>query len=345
MDKETIYTEIQKMFGRGIVTLIGSGASCARGLPSMGQLATHLISNITRDLLVEADWEAWEPIAAQLGKGDGLEVALDIPHVPETLLNLIVRESGSCVAAAEAEEVEKLLAGETDNILGPLMQILLVTNDQPDVITTNYDRLIEIDAALHGIRVDTMFYGQTLGRLNEKLAREELMRFTRTQARARPRGEMSLRPHIRLAKPHGSLDWRLFDGAVIRTDFTTNTAARIITPGLSKYREGYERPFDDQRDRANRAINAATAFLTLGYGFNDPHLQTHLKTRFTEVPALVLAHRLTDSAKAYLTSNERAIGIESSPTAGQSVAHQAGEQMHLDGDLWQIENLISEVLT
>lgn len=311
----------------------------------MSQLATHLISSIKRDQLDDNDWTAWEPIAAQLKRGDGLETALNTPNVPDSLLNVIVRECGACVASAETEAIERLLTGSFVYSLGPLMKFLLITNEQPDVITTNYDRLIEVDAALHDIRVDTMFYGQTLGRLDKRLARQELTMVKRTPTNARTRHEEAVLPHIRLSKPHGSLDWRLFQGAVIRTEFTTSLAARIITPGSSKYREGYERPFDEQRARANRAINGATAFLTLGYGFNDPHLQTHLKTRFREVPALVLAHRLTGSAKEYLAGNARAIGLESSTTPGQTIAYQGREQMALTGDLWQIDNLISEVLT
>lgn len=311
----------------------------------MTALGNHLVSCIKQDQLTAEEWVSWEPIAEQLENGDGLETALDIPHVPDSLLDIIVRECGTCVASAESEAIEHLLAGNFVNSLGPLMRILLITNDHPDVITTNYDRLIEFDAALHEIRVDTMFYGQTLGRLDKRLARQELTHVKRTPSSTRTRHEESLLPHIRLSKPHGSLDWRLFQGAVIRTEFATNLTARIITPGSSKYRAGYERPFDDQRERANSAINGAESFLTLGYGFNDPHLQTHLRTRFQEVPALVLAHRLTDSAKEYLAGNARAIGLESSATPGQSIAHQGGETLPLVGNLWQIDNLISEVLT
>lgn len=345
MDKESLYTDIQKMFGRGIVTLIGSGASCARGLPSMGQLAGHLITAITEDKLSQADWAIWEPIATRLAKGDGLEAALELPYVSDSLLDVIVKESGTHVAAAESAAINDLLTGKSESVLGPLMQLLLVTGDQPDVITTNYDRLIEIDAALHEIPIDTMFYGQTVGRLDEHLARQELIRYSPRKARARSRSDLMIRPHIRLSKPHGSLDWRLLNGAVIRVDFATDAAFRIITPGSSKYREGYETPFDVQRDRANKAIDSATAFLTIGYGFNDPHLQTHLKTRFAQVPSLVLARSLTDSARSYLSMNDRAIGIECAPVAGRSVAHQSGGQLNLDGDLWQIEDLIREVLT
>lgn len=311
----------------------------------MGQLAAHLTASILPRQLSEPDRAFWEPIAAGLDNGDGLEIALDIPHVPDSLLARIVDESSKCVADAEAKSVEELLAGKTPNILGPLFEILLVTNDTADVITTNYDRLIEIDAALHGIRVDTMFYGHTLGRLDEKLARDELIEVRRGSARTRNRKDIGTRPHIRLSKPHGSLDWRIFNGDIVRMDFPIGQGARIITPGSSKYREGYERPFDDQRERANRAINSGTAFLALGYGFNDPHLQTHLQRRFKEVPALVLAHRLTASAKTYLSTNERAIGIESSGTPGTCIAHQGGEKIALQGDLWKIEELIKEILT
>lgn len=345
MDKESLYTDIQNLFGRGIVTLIGSGASCARGLPSMGQLADHLIATLTKDALSPTDWSIWEPIATRLARGDGLEAALELPHVPDSLLDVIVKESGTHVAAAESAAINDLMNGTAKSVLGPLLQLLLATGDESDVITTNYDRLIEVDAALHEVPIDTMFHGKTIGRLDENLARQELIRSSPRRVRARSRNDLVLRPHIRLSKPHGSLDWRLLNGGVVRVDFATDAAFRIITPGSSKYREGYETPFDVQRDRANKAIDAATGFLAIGYGFNDPHLQTHLKTRFAQVPSLVLARNLTTSARSYLSMNNRAIGIECAPASGQSVAHQSGEQLNLNGDLWQIENLIREVLT
>ena len=46
----------------------------------------------------------------------------------------------------------------------------------------------------------------------------------------------------------------------------------MITPGVNKYRAGYNSPFDKHRDLANDYIKNAGRLLVVGYGFNDAHL-------------------------------------------------------------------------
>ncbi|WP_193746858.1 SIR2 family protein, partial [Dietzia sp. UCD-THP] len=210
-------------------------------------------------------------------------------------------------------------------------------------ITTNYDRLIEIHAAHANVRVDTMYYGHTIGRLDAHLSREELLK-PETVAGKASSIQIRPRPHIRLAKPHGSLDWFSHDGRNYRSELPLPWAQQIIAPGGNKYRLGYEVPFDAQRTRANEAIANASALLFIGYGFNDEHLQTHLKRRFPDVPAVIISKSLTPNALEYLDMNSSAIGIEAAEDLASSLIRTDGKETEIDKALWQIDHLVEEVL-
>jgi hypothetical protein len=119
---------------------------------------------------------------------------------------------------------------------------------------------------------------------------------------------------------------------------------QIIAPGGNKYRLGYEVPFDAQRKRANEAIDNAAALLFIGYGFNDEHLQTHIRTRFAEVPSVVISRNLTDRARDYMNSNPAAVAIEMGATSETCLMTQGSELLEIPLPLWNLEDLAKEVL-
>lgn len=188
-----------------------------------------------------------------------------------------------------------------------------------------------------------MFYGHTIGRLDDALSRDELLQRLPTAGRA-ARLTVRPRPHIRLSKPHGSLDWFSHNGECLRSDLALSGPQQIIAPGGNKYRLGYEVPFDAQRKRANEAIDKAAALLFIGYGFNDEHLQTHIRTRFSEVPSVVISRNLTPNAREYLNLNPAAVSIEMGDTADECRMMQGTESLDIPLPLWNLEDLVKEVL-
>lgn len=345
VDVEGALSAIQAIFRPGVVVIVGSGASCAYGLPGMGDLASHLLSNIPhRDPPLHGDDAVeWKRISEGIEAGRGLEEALGPEGLPDTLADHLAACIAEFVGEAEMRAITSILGEPKPTAFGRLFAYALRTRAIVDVITTNYDRLIEVQAAKADIRVDTMYYGHTVGRLDSARSREELL-MPATSAGRRSLPRLEARPHLRLAKPHGSLDWFSHQGELLRTDFDLLAARQIIAPGVNKYRLGYEAPFDAQRNRANAAIGSASAFFIVGYGFNDDHLQTHLRTRFRQVPSIVLAKQLTIEAKTYLASNASSVGIESAAEPSRCHILQGGEQFELDRPLWQVETIVEEVL-
>lgn len=346
--QDSVYTYVQGLFQRGVVIIVGSGASCAYGLPSMGALAEHLNIAVP-ERISEDDVSAlreWERIATGLAAGEGLESALGEQPLPESLADVLTMAITDQVRHSEGAAIAAILEADQVSAFGRLFEHILRSATHADVITTNYDRLIEVHAARAGVRVDSMYYGHTIGRMDAALSREELY-----EARAAPagRGARSVtvrpRPHIRLAKPHGSLDWFAHDGQYYRSDLAIPGSRQIIAPGGNKYRLGYEVPFDQQRNRANLAIDGAASLLTVGYGFNDSHLQTHLSSRFAQLPAVVVSRSLTSNALSYLSSNPSALGIEATKDGAGCRVLQGGDDLELDLPLWDLEHLVKEVLS
>lgn len=345
ISQETAYRQIQDLFKRGIVTVVGSGASCAYGLPTMDELSTHVMSEAPR-LIEGHDTEVlaeWQSVEAALTNGDGLETALGKSEASEALSAIVAELVAECVLHRETNAVDRLLGSGEETAFGRLFRHLVSATPSADVITTNYDRLLEVHAAISDVRVDTMFYGHTVGRFGPDRSRSELSRVQVSSGRSRSIVASSY-PHIRLSKPHGSLDWYSRGLKHYRSDLTMAGARRIIAPGGSKYRLGYEAPFDSHRERANAAIDKAEALLFVGYGFNDEHLQTHVRARFPLIPSLIVSKELTPSAFEYLSLNSEAIGVEMGLRDGQSFVHQGPGRLEIDRPIWDLDSLLKEVL-
>ena len=220
-----------------------------------------------------AQWAKLAPIIA----ANGLEAAL-LAHAPTPALEVaIVARTADRIASREREIVAEIFAGKRTLRFTRLLAHLIKPQNGLPVVTTNYDRLIEIGAEEAGLGADTMFVGSFAGALDELESRWSFCR--NVSLRTNKQVIYRFRPRVKLFKPHVSLDWYHRDGMPVRYAGVLASPRLIITPGLNKFRSGYESPFDRHRDRANAAIDAAARFLILGYGFNDDHLETHLTPR------------------------------------------------------------------
>ena len=342
-DQDSILRAIQDTFGAGMVTLIGSGLSAASGLPSMADLATHLLNHVDLAQVAQekAAVTAWKQIKARLEDGQSLELALGREILPVALRVEISEQIVACIDPKERKAIQTLLATADPPPLARLLQLLMIKNPQAEVITTNYDRLIEISAITIRVRVDTQFYGHIIGRHNEKLSQEELLRPSGTPV-GKKRFTTVFRPHVRLSKPHGSLDWYDTGIGLIRSELPNEGERLVVVPGADKYRDGYNTPFQEHLARANKAITNATSFLMVGYGFNDDHLQTQLQKRFTAVPSVLISRTLTDKAHKYLRTNTQSIGLECDP-AGGAIAHRGSDKIPFSDPIWDLDIFLKKV--
>lgn len=343
MDLNELKLALQRHFTDGLVTIVGSGLSCAEGLPGMGELATHLRANIGSDLSAD-DEKLWAELS-QLIQIIGLEAAL-LAKPPSSALEVkIVAETGNLVAEREKAVIAEVFSGGRVLRFTRLLKHILKPTFGIPVVTTNYDRLVEIASEEANLGVDTLFVGQFAGHLNEQ---ESQLSFCREVSLKGRTVQYRYKPKVNLFKPHGSLDWYQRDEKPVRYSGDLAVPRLIITPGLNKFRNGYDSPFDRHRERANAAIDKATRFLIIGYGFNDDHLETHLTPRIKSgVPTLLLTHSLSENALALAQDYANIIAIqhsESGGVAGTAVFIEKAEYFFPTVSLWELGEFVTEVL-
>lgn len=343
MDIDTLKRRIQEHCTDGLVVVVGSGLSVAEGIPGMWSLARHLLTALPT--LLPSDSETvWAEIANDLENDIDLETALLSHEAGQELESLIMTQTASFLLEHERKVIEDVVVRGRMLRFSRLLSVLRKEPSGIPVITTNYDRLIEIAAEQAGVGIDSAFVGHRLGTFDAKRSRMSLCRDVSIVKNKRIRKEYC--DHIRLLKPHGSFDWFSTNSGPIRCSLRIEGGQRlIITPGLNKYRSGYDPPFDYHIGESNRAIDKGSRFLIIGYGFNDDHLQTHITPRLKNGdPAVIITRSLSEKAKELLPECSGTVAITKTATGDGTTVHTHNSQHEFpDIDIWDVEHLVTEV--
>ncbi len=344
MDVHKLKLDLQRHFTDGLVTIVGSGLSCAEGLPGMAPLGAHLNCRIPLLCDNEADSDLWTILSKKIPEL-GLEAAF-LQHPPSpTLEKHIASETAKLIAGEEEKVITSVFKKESTLRFTLLLKHILKNNNGIPIITTNYDRLIEIAAEEAGFGVDTLFTGNFSGHLSEKESKLGFCKDVKLQGK---RVIYNYRDRINLFKPHGSLDWYFRDDRPVRHAGNLDLPRLIITPGLNKFRNGYESPFDKHRERANAAIDLASRFLILGYGFNDDHLETHLTPKIRQGrPTLLLTRSLSPNALSIVSNNQNVTSLSYATKENQkgTLIHRQCEEHFIPNlDIWDLKSFVTEVL-
>lgn len=335
---------LQQHLSDGLVTIVGSGLSCAEGLPGMAELAGHLCNRIP-EIIPAEEIPEWDEIA-KLIDAEGLEAALLKRPPKRGMEAAIARTTTDLIAGRERKVIAEVFSGVRVLRLTRLIRQLLKPPSGLPIVTTNYDRLVELAAEEAGLGVDTMFFGRFAGVLNE---RESKLSFCRDASLKNKRVALQYRLRANVYKPHGSLDWYLRQGKPVQFSIELDDAPRlVITPGNNKFRNGYESPFDLHLGRANAAIDRATRFLILGYGFNDDHLETHLSPAIRAgKPTLLMTHTLTENARKLALGCGNVLALTSSTSGGvfgTEVFFNKSVHFFENLTIWDVDSFVSEVL-
>lgn len=310
----------------------------------MEELANHLCTEVGIGL-PSTDATAWAEIVPLI-RSKGLEAALLVKAPSTRLEAAIASATAELIVERERTIITEVFSGTRTLRLTRLIGHLLKPPSGLFIVTTNYDRLVEIAAEEAGLGVDTMFVGRFAGTLNE---RESRLSFCREVTLIKNRVAYHYQPRALVCKPHGSLDWYVRNGFPVHYAGELRDAMRlIITPGHNKFRNGYESPFDHHRSRANDAIDRASRFLILGYGFNDDHLETHLSPSIRGgKPTLLMARTLSASAEMLAIGHANVIALDSSNEGGIDGTRVIINKTQLflpDLTLWDVHSFIQEVL-
>lgn len=344
MDLDDFKRHLQNYLTDGLVIIVGSGLSAAEGIPGMGALATHLC-NAVAGVFAPDDLALWRETVPLIRKV-GLEAALKQNAPSATLQVAIARTTANFFAEHERRVISEVFNGHRTLRLTRLIAHIVKPSSGLPIVTTNYERLVEVAVEQAGLGVDTLFVGRFAGELN---ARKSRYGFCRGVDVKKTTARRIYRSFASVYKPHGSLDWYLHDGKPVCCGMDIDGATRlIITPGQNKFRDGYDSPFDVHRAKANEAIDGAARFLILGYGFNDDHLETHLVPAIESgKPTLILTRELSARARelglahANVTAMDRASRGDHS---GTRVYYGGAEDFLPHLALWDVHSFIDEVL-
>lgn len=341
METKDIKSLLQNHLSDGLVIVVGSGLSCAEGMPGMGDLANHIIK-VAADNSTLSGSNNWATITESI-KNKGLEAAFLEHQLSQEMEQSIMAITANFLISSETKIIEEVVAGKKTLRFSRLIPHLLKPNTGIPIITPNYDRLVEVACEQGGLGVDTMFCGGYIGELNEKESRFSLCREAKKISQ---NIYLKYREHARVYKPHGSFDWYQKDSKPLRYLGNLELPRLIITPGVNKFRNGYESPFDKHREKANRSIESASRFLIIGYGFNDDHLETQLKPAIKSgKPTVLLTQKISDNAENLIKESPSFAAFEQASNGeGTRFLSKECDIVLPESNFWDLNNYINEVL-
>lgn len=313
MTDDEIEEEIDRIIGhRRLVWLFGAGASFTSGLPLMTGLTWKIldIANSAKPMKNSsgADYslkDFLDNILAELGPGSTIEQALD--HLADYMAisnrsssKTITTSSGTfrfdSLASARMEILSAIrntirygfqynvdpalcITGTAENPIVTVEHHLRFTEtlfseiladrssaSTVDIFTTNYDTLFEDALALNSIDSVDGFKGAAVGYWAPEIYE--------TQGRAR----------ARLFKLHGSIDWTLIGGKIVRRRlgdlYPPAASDLLIYPQATKYDLTRREPFDTLFHQFRLALGGkeARVLAVCGYGFGDAHINLDIET-------------------------------------------------------------------
>ena len=339
---DTAIKEGQRCLKKSPVIVLGSGASVSAGLPSMKELADHLKDSCPNWELSKKDRKSWSKLIAEISNKD-LESALQTVQLNEKLSDHVVEQTWNLISKADTCVFENILGNMNHLPLGKLYQYLFkCTNRKVSVVTTNYDRLAEYAADC----VKCCHYtGFSYGYLRRREQSDSRLTFKQGREAART---------VNIWKVHGCLDWFIDQDDKVLALTSARTIPNgwkpaIVTPGINKYESTHSEPFRSIIAGADKALAGAAAYLCVGFGFNDMHIQPKLLDRWKQGNAflVILARTLSESAKNMFkrAGDQEFLGLEKGENGMCMWSHKHREGTQLDEiNLWDLQEFLRHML-
>lgn len=196
--KENVFKIIQNFLKKPPLVVWGSGATIPFGLPSMGVLNETLKENI------EGFDSSNDNLEIELGKGKYLKQMPEIKSVIWDKIN-----------EADISILDKISSNDTSDFKGIILLINKFIEAHPEVlniVTTNYDRVLEYIMAYERVSFTDGFEGKILSSFDENHFQNKNI--------------------VNLIKVHGSLNWFNIEGEIRYLNSARKKhQPQIIAPG------------------------------------------------------------------------------------------------------------------
>ena len=275
-EKDKVFKLVQKFLTYPPVIIWGSGATIPYSLPSMEDLK-----------------ECLKPEIEKLDKDVNLEVTLGkiddrnkIDKIKKIIRDEVLKKNMECLKHSIQtpdyfEAIEKMIRkfynAHPQNI---------------NIVTTNYDCILEYALSKAGHNFTDGFTGRPLSKFN-------------------PAG-FGKKKTVNLIKVHGSLNWFSNNNGNIfylpcECKFDELKYAMIPPVRERKYQEAFiKEPYRTLIGKSDNIIEKANSFLVIGFGFNDEHLTPKIDSKIkTGTPIVIATKQATASCMSKLNDAEK----------------------------------------
>ncbi len=280
-DVELLALTTQKFLSGNPSILVGSGCSVPYGLPTMGKLAEEIVSVLNQKFETEPSWIEF---VSQLKATQNLESALEAVAMKDSIHDEIIRVVWECITRCDNSAFLSFLQNGQFPDISKIIAKCVQTAAKTNIITTNYDRLIEYS-------ID-----EAVGKCNSGFSGNYIKKFIGFDASPSKRA-------VNLFKVHGSIDWFKNNeyGSTFSMDLKESSligqkfSPMIVTPGNRKYKETHNDPFRTVIAEADKAMRESSSYLCIGYGFNDEHIQPIIidENRSKKKPVVIVTKGIT----------------------------------------------------
>lgn len=341
---------IQDFIRKRPIIIVGTGLSLSMGLPGMKQLLEHLETRIPKlsngNNAISTEWDSCLKVIKEFGFEEGLNKIT----ICNELLELIIDETAQLVHLKDLEALHSIPKLQLSDypfakLLKHLIDSLPPENPTLNVITPNYDHLVEYACDLIEVKSCTGFKGTFILKFDQDHLKNDTYKLNPTVDH---RGNVRYKkiPRVRLLKPHGSLYWQRINGDTYESFQKLDGAKRvIITPGSTKFKSSLtDSIMNFHREIANDCIQRSNSILIIGYGFNDVHLQTVLQERLKSgVDCLIITKWLSPTAKELINSYKQIIALEEADHLKTKWYFNQKEGTW-DDPIWSLDQFVKRVL-
>ena len=301
--RNKVFSKVQEYLKPSPVIVWGSGATIPFGMPSMDDLKGALGITEAGNL---------EEILSEIGD------TVEKEEYEKLIYEAINKED---------EEFKNRLVKGSDEIR-PIQKLVNYFYDshpqQLNIITTNYDCVLEYILSYYGLPFSDGFSGREFSSFDSENFR--------------------LSKHINLYKVHGSLRW------YNKRYSYRNPMMDGIFPNKDKYQRASQQPYRTLISNSDSAIKEASCFLVVGFGFNDDHLTPNIEEAIGQrsKKIVVITKKATKSLNDKLKLAQNYVLVEEGDKLGETkFSFNEGNQRVVEilgGSYWRIEKF-NEILS
>lgn len=312
-DKNYIFEIIQKYLQNPPVIIWGSGATIPFGMPSMSILNDE----------IDKEFDEFDGSSNNLEEELGKEKYVDIlPDIRKFIWEKIRND--------DEKNIHEILCdiNKYGGIYKLIKKCIETAPKVMNIITTNYDRILEHVMSYYNISYTDGFNGKYLSLFDENAFKDKDI--------------------VNLIKVHGSLNWGKLESDIRYITCKESIEPVIIPPGKNKYQETYHTPYRELIQFSDRVIKNANSFMVVGFGFNDEHITPKIKEKVEKgIPLVLITKSITSQTKIELNKAKKLVLIEEN-TEGKShifiKRDNNEENYYIDGNYWQLDKFMEEVL-